>query len=81
MSVGFYTYFAAARLLRAILLFRREKHDDTGDIHKPYMDSLLRALTHVTSTYPGFVGKDSEKLLENPRDELHSRTSMPFEHW
>lgn len=63
---------SAARLLRAILLFRREKHDDNDDMHKPYLDSLLRALTHVTSTYPGFVGKDSEKLLENPLDELHS---------
>lgn len=63
---------SAARLLRAILLLRREKPDGNGDIQKPYMDSLLRALTHVTSTYPGFVGKNSEKLLENPRDELHS---------
>lgn len=63
---------SAARLLRAILLLRREKSDDNGDIQKPYMDSLLRALTHVTSTYPGFVGKDSEELLGNPQDELHS---------
>lgn len=63
---------STARLLRAILLLRREKRDLNGDLQKPYMHSLLRALTHVTSTYPGFVGKDSEELLENPRTELHA---------
>ena len=62
----------AARLLRAILSLMREKSHDNGDLQKPYMDSLLRALTHVTSTYPGFVGKDSDKLLENPLGELLS---------
>jgi len=61
-----------ARLLRAILVLRREKSDDNDALQKPYMDSLLRALTHVTSTYPGFVGKDSELLLENPLAELNS---------
>ncbi len=62
----------AARLLRAILLLMREKRDVNGDLQKPYMHSLLRALTHVTSTYPGFVGKNSEELLEHPRNELHA---------
>jgi uncharacterized alpha-E superfamily protein len=38
----------------------------------PYLHSLLRALTHVTATYPGFVGEGAEKLLANPRGELHS---------
>lgn len=63
---------SSARLLRAILLLSREKRENNGDIQQPYMHSLLRALTHVTSTYPGFVGKDSEMLLENPQAELHA---------
>ena len=61
-----------ARLLRAILSLRRELRDANGDIFKPYLHNLLRALTHVTSTYPGFVGEGGEELLEQPRSELHS---------
>ena len=34
--------------------------------------SLLRALTHITATYPGFVGEGAESLLANPRGELHA---------
>lgn len=61
-----------ARLLRAILLLRREQRDANGDALKPYLHSLLRALTHVTSTHPGFVGEGGEKLLEQPGEELLS---------
>lgn len=61
-----------ARLLRAILLLRREQRDANGQALKPYLHSLLRALTHVTSTYPGFVDEGGEDLLEQPGDELCS---------
>ena len=61
-----------ARLLRAILLLRREQRDVHSSLLKPYLHSLLRALTHVTSTYPGFVGKGADKRLKNPRAELHA---------
>ncbi|MEJ2471183.1 MAG: circularly permuted type 2 ATP-grasp protein [Desulfuromonadales bacterium] len=61
-----------ARLLRNILLLRRELRDANGDIPKPYFHSLLRALTHVTGTYPGFVGEESADLLEQPLPELSS---------
>lgn len=61
-----------ARLLRAIYLLRRELRDANGDIPRPYLYSLLRALTHVTGTYPGFVGEGAEELLQKPRAELHS---------
>ena len=59
-----------ARLLRAILLLQRERRDARSRLPKPYLHSLLRALTHVTSTYPGFVGKGADRLLKNPRAEL-----------
>ncbi len=61
-----------ARLLRAIYLLRREQRDANGEIPKPYLHSLLRALTHVTGTYPGFVDEGAEELLRKPRTELHS---------
>ena len=61
-----------ARLLRAILVLRRELRDAGGEVFKPYLDRLLRALTHVTGAFPGFVGEGAEELLEQPRAELHS---------
>ncbi|WP_305046554.1 circularly permuted type 2 ATP-grasp protein, partial [Geoalkalibacter sp.] len=61
-----------ARLLRSILALRREQRDADRDLMEPYLHSLLRALTHVTATYPGFVGEGAEALLKNPRGELHS---------
>jgi uncharacterized circularly permuted ATP-grasp superfamily protein/uncharacterized alpha-E superfamily protein len=61
-----------ARLLRAIYLLRRELRDANGGMTISYLHNLLRALTHVTGTYPGFVDKDAEKLLKNPRPELRS---------
>ncbi len=62
----------AARLLRAILTLRREQRDADSSLLKPCLHSLLRAVTHVTSTYPGFVGKGAGALLRNPRAELQS---------
>jgi len=61
-----------ARLLRAIYLLRRELRDANGGMTIPYLHNLLRALTHVTGTYPGFVDEGAEKLLEKPRPELYS---------
>ena len=61
-----------ARLLRAIYLLRRELRDANGGVTISYLHNLLRALTHVTGTYPGFVDEDAKKLLENPRPELRS---------
>jgi uncharacterized circularly permuted ATP-grasp superfamily protein/uncharacterized alpha-E superfamily protein len=62
----------SARLLRAILALRREQRDADRALMIPYQHSLLRALTHVTATYPGFVGEGSAALLANPRGELHA---------
>jgi len=61
-----------ARLLRAISLLRRELRDANGGVTISYLHNLLRALTHVTGTYPGFVDEGAEELLEKPRPELHS---------
>lgn len=60
----------AARLLRTVLLKLREAREikDPNDVN--CLQYLLRALTHVTASYPGFTGKDSEKKLENPREEI-----------
>ncbi len=69
---------ATARLLRAIFdqSLQAMGHYDKNRILS--LHQLLRALTHITNTYPGFVGDDEEEpelLLErfrNPRPELIS---------
>jgi len=61
-----------ARLLRAIYLLRRELRDANGGMTISYLHNLLRALTHVTGTYPGFVDEGADKLLKQPRPELRS---------
>lgn len=61
-----------ARLLRAIYILRRELRDANGGTTISYLHNLLRAVTHVTGTYPGFVDEGAEKLLQEPRAELRS---------
>lgn len=60
----------AARLLRTVLIKLRESREvkDPNDVR--CLQHLLRALTHVTASYPGFTGKASEQKLANPREEL-----------
>ncbi|MDD5276252.1 MAG: circularly permuted type 2 ATP-grasp protein [Methylovulum sp.] len=61
----------AARLLRTILLKYRDTQEfkEATDTH--CLTVLLRSLTHVTATYPGFA-KNGEKLLAAPETELFS---------
>ena len=59
-------------VITAIFLVRRELRDAHAGDQKPYLNSLLRALTHVTGTYPGFVGEGAKALLRKPQGELRS---------
>ncbi len=60
----------SARLFRSALTKLRESREmkDPNDIQ--CLHYLLRALTHVTASYPGFTGIDSEKKLASPREEM-----------
>jgi uncharacterized circularly permuted ATP-grasp superfamily protein/uncharacterized alpha-E superfamily protein len=46
------------------------------DISNPHYESslhaILRALTYITNTYPGFINKESDTLLKTPDSELLS---------
>jgi len=61
-----------ARLLRSIFLMKRELRDANGHVARPILHTLLRALTHLSGTYPGFVDEGGEALLANPNPELQS---------
>jgi uncharacterized circularly permuted ATP-grasp superfamily protein/uncharacterized alpha-E superfamily protein len=61
---------ATTRLLRTVL----QKYNESQEFRDPAstgcLHALLRALTHLTATYPGFVQAGSEQRLDKPRDEL-----------
>ncbi len=57
---------ATARLLRSILINLRDPDDQRN------LEPLLRALTQVTATSPGFAGEGSAEKLADPRAELLS---------
>lgn len=57
------------RLLRGIVVRLTEK---TGLAEVPELPFLLRALTHLTQTLPGFLGAGAERRLAAPEEELRS---------
>ena len=57
------------RLLRTVLLALLNPLESYGG---NCLNSLLRAVTALTETYPGFLGEDAENLLRNPEHELMS---------
>ena len=56
-----------ARLLRTVLVRLVEMGEVQTDAGMP---PLLRAVTHLTTTYPGFVGEGAAKRLAAPEEEL-----------
>ena len=59
-----------ARYLRRILKHKTEI-DNFGDpIDREVFDTLLVGLTHLTMTYPGFVGEKGQEKLKDPDEEL-----------
>lgn len=61
-----------ARALRTIMQKYLEVQEFRDEHDIASLPHLLRALTHVTITYPGFVGDDATDLLNDPRAELRA---------
>ena len=56
-----------ARILRVIFL----RLVEANDLHAAaVLPVLLRMLTHVTATYPGFIGEGADKRFATPEDEM-----------
>ena len=62
---------AVSRLLRTVLLKFRETREFKDPVDNDCLKVLLRTLTQVTLTYPGFVKGDAQ-LLKTPEAELLS---------
>jgi uncharacterized circularly permuted ATP-grasp superfamily protein/uncharacterized alpha-E superfamily protein len=62
---------AISRLLRIVLLKLRETLEFKDPVDNDCLSVLLRTLTQVTGTYPGFIKGDAQ-LLITPQNELLS---------
>ncbi|OQW93411.1 MAG: hypothetical protein BWK79_11300 [Beggiatoa sp. IS2] len=60
------------RLLRVVLYYLAEPHNFPNPQDRSCLHSLLRAVTYLTETYPGFVGDGAEVHLASPESELLS---------
>lgn len=58
-----------ARYIRSVIQKMLHIHKQT-DVDKLSLKILLHGLTHVTTTYPGFIAAENEDMLEYPNDEL-----------
>ncbi|MCV9385927.1 circularly permuted type 2 ATP-grasp protein [Reichenbachiella ulvae] len=59
------------RLMRMTLLTYNEADEDIHVTEDPVLSTLLKSLSHLTGTLPGFTDK---KVLKNPEKELMSLT-------
>jgi len=63
---------SVARLLRVVHDRRNDFAHSTSPAGTACLEALLAALTHVTTTYPGFVGAGAPERIADPGDELMS---------
>jgi uncharacterized circularly permuted ATP-grasp superfamily protein/uncharacterized alpha-E superfamily protein len=61
---------AMIRLLRAIHQRRNEYLQLADPVYQNTLEILLRGLTHMSVTYPGFVGAGSAERLQSPQAEI-----------
>lgn len=64
----------AIRPLREVL---RRLSEADGD-RQPHLDAVLEIFTHVTCSYPGFVGEEQAKRRRHPEPELQALLSDRF---
>jgi uncharacterized circularly permuted ATP-grasp superfamily protein/uncharacterized alpha-E superfamily protein len=64
------------RLLRTVLLYLADPYDFPIQTQQPsvhnLLHNLLRAVTCLTETYPGFIGEGAAERLAQPESELRS---------
>lgn len=61
-----------ARFLRTVLNKMSSEQYNQDKPHSESLLLLLQSVTNITSTFPGFVGEDSEEALKNPLAEIVS---------
>ncbi len=52
------------------IILERLNSNDKGQKQRAYLVVLLKSLTHLTLSYPGFTDEENEELFEKPEPEL-----------
>ena len=63
-----------ARYIRAVIQKMLQVQNQSDNNDQVSLHNLLHALTHVTTTYPGFISEENQGLLQQPIDELRAIT-------
>ncbi|WP_255066607.1 circularly permuted type 2 ATP-grasp protein [Lacihabitans sp. LS3-19] len=63
--------------LKIVLNRLNENVNDKGLKQQTYLVVLLKSITHLTQTYPGFADEDDESIFENPENELFKLINDP----
>lgn len=58
--------------LKIVLDRLNENVNDKGQKQQAYLVVLLKSLTHLTQTYPGFAEENDDSIFEDPEPELFS---------
>lgn len=76
--VGRYTQrvIRTTRFIRNVLRILTEKNYSYESSESDYIKILLRTVTEITDTYPGFI-EDDEQKLKNPLPEIHQLICNP----
>ena len=61
-----------SRFLRTALSSINNQQYNTRKSDSEVLTLLFKAVTNITSTFPGFIGEGSEEVLKNPLKELQS---------
>ncbi|MHA7942879.1 circularly permuted type 2 ATP-grasp protein [Formosa sp. 3Alg 14/1] len=61
-----------ARYLRTVLIKMSNEQYNEQETQSKSLQCLFQSVTHITSTFPGFIGEKGKKALEDPLKEILS---------
>jgi uncharacterized alpha-E superfamily protein len=62
---------ATTKFLKITINALQENVNFGGSVKSEHIDVLLRSVTHLTLTYPGFTDEDNIAILKKPYKEIH----------
>lgn len=62
---------ATTKFLKITINALQENVNFGGSVKSEHIHVLLKSLTHLTLTYPGFIDEENSVLLKNPYQEIH----------
>ncbi|MDR6564158.1 MULTISPECIES: circularly permuted type 2 ATP-grasp protein [unclassified Arcicella] len=62
---------ATTKFLKITINALQENVNFGGSVKSEHIDILLKSLTHLTLSYPGFIDDDNPELLKNPYPGIH----------